>query len=359
MGGGCLRQGAGHGPHQIDGRESPALRDGPVEDDMAVENAPQDVRQRSLHIAAGNEHREDGSDVPRPLRPRARTLGQGHDLGCGGGGKARNHRRLSACGGHLPVRFGVAGDRVRQKQDVAAVVAEPFGHGQRRGKAAGAVRRGTVGGGGDDHRPRHALRSERALDEIAHLPAAFADQGQHDHVRLDAAGKGRKQGRFAYTGSGKQPDPLTAHDRQHRVERAKAGGQPRPHRAPGGGGGSGGEMRQAHSPRKQRTPVEGTARWIDDAADPAGIRSQGRRALGQHAIAGNQPGGRAVQKHRDSAVRGADDLTAHGADTHCHALSKTSGARQARHPQHAFADRVEPSGLPDHGRTPDGGRHVQ
>ena len=63
------------------------------------------------------------------------------------------------------------------------------------------------------------------LQKLIQFPSAFADQAEHDHIRLAAAGNRRHQRRLAATRSGEDADTLSLSHRQERVDGANAGRQ--------------------------------------------------------------------------------------------------------------------------------------
>ena len=78
------------------------------------------------------------------------------------------------------MRLGKPGDRIEQEQHVQALIPEMFcgRHG-----AIGCAFLGTgrfAGGCGDNDRLRHDRFRKNVADELVHLTAAFADQGD-DH----------------------------------------------------------------------------------------------------------------------------------------------------------------------------------
>ena len=109
-------------------REPSPFGDGPVQHDMPVQHAAQDVGNRLLHIGTGDQHAEDAGDVAGPLRAGASTFGQRHDQMRGRGRKAAIAGRLASGQRDLAMRLGKAGDRIGQEQHVAAGVAEMLGH---------------------------------------------------------------------------------------------------------------------------------------------------------------------------------------------------------------------------------------
>src|SRR5450759_5172298 len=125
---GCLRRprhGAGDRFEDVDGRIAPALGNGALHDDMAVEDAAHGIRHRLVMVVAVHQHAENAGDGallgarPGPFE-QARQLGEyGRRIALGG-------RRLASREPDLALRHGKAGDRIHQHQHIFAEVAEYF-----------------------------------------------------------------------------------------------------------------------------------------------------------------------------------------------------------------------------------------
>lgn len=86
--------------------------------------------------------------------------------------------------------------RIDQQKHLFARIPEVFGHGHRCGRAAASLRRRLVRSRDDHHGTFHAGRTHHTFDEIPHLSRPLANQGDHDHIRLDSLAQLAKQRRF-------------------------------------------------------------------------------------------------------------------------------------------------------------------
>ena len=96
--------------------------------------------------------------------------------------------RLADGEADLALGPGEAGDRVEEEHHVLALVAEVLGDGRRDVGAAQARKGRRIRGRHDDDRAREALLAEVVLDELPHLAAALADEGDDVDVRVGVAG---------------------------------------------------------------------------------------------------------------------------------------------------------------------------
>ncbi len=187
---------------------------------MAVEDRAHGVGDRLVHVVAVDEHGVEAGD--RAARRGAGALEQLR--------QQREHaRRVAARGGRLADRQAdlalghrEARDRVHHQHHVAALVAEVLGD---RGRGEGGLdahERGLVGRRDDHDRAGHALGAEVALDELAHLAAALADEADHVDVGRRRAGDHAQQRRLADAGAGEDAEALAAAAGDERVERAHA-----------------------------------------------------------------------------------------------------------------------------------------
>ena len=168
------------------------------------------------------------------------------------------------------MRLGKAGDRIDQQQHMPTLVAEMLGHRHRRQRAA----RRTSGDWSEvaaTTTPRAMpCRPEHPLGKLAQLAPAFADQRDHDDIRLDPARELRQQRGFADARSGEKTDPLAADQRQQRVEdRDTRCPAARPDAGAGAAGGAAARRARGCSAAQQRATVQRLAEGIDDPADPA------------------------------------------------------------------------------------------
>ena len=100
-------------------------------------------------------------------------------------------------------------------------VAEVLGDRGRREGRPDAHQRRLVGGGDDHDRVRERV-AEVALDELAHLAAALADQRDHVDLGRGRAGDHAQQRGLADARAGEDAEALAAAARDKRVERADA-----------------------------------------------------------------------------------------------------------------------------------------
>ena len=135
---------------------------------------------------------------------------------------AAGRRRLAGGEPDLALRHRDAGEAVHHQYDVLAGVAEVLGDpGGDEGRAE-PLDRGRVGGGDDDDGAGQPLGAEVVLDELAHLAATLADQGDDRHRRVGAAGDHRQQRGLADAAAGHDRDALAAAARHEGVEGADA-----------------------------------------------------------------------------------------------------------------------------------------
>ena len=140
--------------------------------------------------------------------------------------------------------------------------------------ATKAARSRSTGGasevGDDDDGAGETLGAEVVLDELADLAAALADQGDHRHRGVGAAGDHRQQGGLADAGAGHDRDALAATAGHERVEGADAEAD-----LPVDPGAAqrrrGGVLdRDLRKPDERRTAVERAAEAVDHAAEELG-----------------------------------------------------------------------------------------
>ena len=130
----------------------------------------------------------------------------------------REDRRRVALGGRrladgqpdLALRHGEAGHRVHHQVDPAALVAEVLGDGRGEEAPAGADQRQPVGGGHHHHRAPEPFRAQVLLEELAHLAAALADQGDDVDVGGGRAGDHAEQHALAHARAREDADALPA-----------------------------------------------------------------------------------------------------------------------------------------------------
>ena len=140
----------------------------------------------------------------RPPGPLDQLRQQGEDRG----GEASRGGRLARRQADLPLGQGEPRQRIHQQQHVLALVAEIFGDGGGRRGRLGAHQGRLVARGHHDHALGQPGRPQVALDELVDLAAAFADQGDDDHVGGRVAGHHSQQHALAHARAGKNPHPL-------------------------------------------------------------------------------------------------------------------------------------------------------
>lgn len=138
-----------------------------------------------------------------------------------GGRKAAPGGRFARGKTDLALGAAEARHRVHHEHHALALIAEIFGHGRGRVRGLQPFHGGTVRGGDDQHGLFPAFRSQVVLDELPDFAAAFADQGQHAHVRRAALDdRGQKRTLAAACRRRKYPAlPLAAG--QHAVDHAQ------------------------------------------------------------------------------------------------------------------------------------------
>ena len=282
---GCLRRprhGAGDRFEDVDGRIAPALGDGALHDDMAVEDAAHGIRHRLVMVVAVHQHAEDAGDGallgarPRPFQ-QTRQFGEyGRRIALGG-------RRLAGRQPDLALRHGKAGDRIHQHQHIFAEVAEIFRDRQRQIGRLAAHQRRFVRGRDHHHGARETGRAQIVLQEFLHLAAALADQADHRNVGRHVAGQHRQKHRFADTRARKDAHALAAADGEKGIERAHAEIERLAHPHAGMRRRRRIAERVRRRTRRQLTqPVDRLAHGVDHAAKPALGRADGAGGGGDH-----------------------------------------------------------------------------
>ena len=146
------------------------------------------------------------------------------------------------------------------------------------------------------------------LDEAAHLAAALADQGQHDHIGLRAARDHAEQRALADAAATEETDALSPPAGQHRIHRAHAGAQRRDdgiaiHRIERRW-----KQRIPHV-RRERLSVERLTQRIDDATEQSRADANRHRAGARDdAIARTYTRGITERHGQQRALAEADDL---------------------------------------------------
>ena len=156
-----------------------------------------------------------------PLRAGAGALEQPRQDGEHRRRVAARRRRLADREPDLALRHREAGQRVHHQHHVEARVAEVLGDRGREERAADADQRRLIGGRDDDDRARQALGPEIALDELAHLAAALADQRDDVHLGPRRARDHAEQRALADARAGEDAEPLAAAAGEQRVRCAR------------------------------------------------------------------------------------------------------------------------------------------
>ncbi len=201
----------------------------------------------------------------RPAGPFAQTGQRAEDrrrVTLGGRRFARGEADFAQ--GHRVARGGV-----HHQEHVVVAVAEALGDRQRGLGALGAQDRGLVRGHHHDDAARKPLRAQVPFEELAHLAASLADEGQDIHVHRRVAREHPQQHRLAHAAAGEDAEPLAAGDGDQAVDRAHSGRQ----------------LLAAAA------PVKGAQRWARRAVVAAGDPEGGRR---RWAPPGRRAPGRAI-----------------------------------------------------------------
>jgi hypothetical protein len=119
----------------------------------------------------------------------------------------------------FPLGHGEARQRVHHHQHVLALVAEVLRNGDGGEGRLDALNRRGIRRGHDHHAPGQALGPEGFLEEVPHLAAALADQGQHVDVRLAGSRDFAQQRALADAAAGEDAHPLALAAGQQSVER--------------------------------------------------------------------------------------------------------------------------------------------
>ena len=216
--------------------------------------------------------------MPGPARSSSlRQLGEdGRRIALGG-------RRLAGGEADLALRHGKARDAVDEAEHVAARGRGRYSAMRERqiGRLAAHQRR-FVRGRDDDDAARQALGPEIVLDEFLHFAAALADQPDHRRVGGGVARDHRQQHRLADAGAGEDAHALAAAAGQKGVDGAHAEidlaldalarmGRRRLVAQRIGGAAA----------RQRALAVDRLAQRVDDAAEPAVVRIDRRRPVGE------------------------------------------------------------------------------
>ena len=137
--------------------ETAALGDGPLHDDVAVEDPAHGVGDRLVVVVAIDQHGEEqpgdraSDSAVGPCGARAGALQQLRQFGEDGGRVAARGRRLAGGQADLALGHGEAGDAVHQAQHLLEVlVAQELGQGHGHIGRLAPLQRRLVRGGDDD-----------------------------------------------------------------------------------------------------------------------------------------------------------------------------------------------------------------
>ncbi len=201
-----------------------------------------------------------------------------------------------------------------------------------RGLAAQQRRR--VGGGNHDHRAGEPGRSKLVLDELAHLPAALADQREHRDVAGGLTGEHPEQRGLAHAGAREQAEPLALAAGGETINCPNAEVQPRPKPAARGGvrrSGADGAGRRAAPERC--ASVKRPAERVDHPAKPV-IRD------GEHPAAGG--GAAALADGRIGQDDAARPQSVQRAERHCLGGARAEADDLRRHRQPTARQQGQP-----------------
>ena len=132
-------------------------------------------------------------------------------------------RRGRLAGGEADLALGLrhARERVDEEEDALSLRPEVLGDGGGDHRRPHALQGRLVAGGDHHHRAGEAV-SEVALDEVAHLAAALADEPHHHHVGVGRAGQHAEEHALAHPRSGQDGEPLPLADGEAGVDGADA-----------------------------------------------------------------------------------------------------------------------------------------
>ncbi len=135
------------------------------------------------------------------------------------------------------------------------------------------------------------------MDELAHLAASLADQGNHVDVRLGAAGDHAQQRTLPDAGAGKDAHALPAPHREEGVDGADAGMHRGVDELPLHGRGRVGVHGLLAVDHERALAIDGVAAGVDDAAQQPGAYLHGKRQVGPLYEAARAQARRFVERH--------------------------------------------------------------
>ena len=241
---------------------------------MAVEDRARRVGDRLVHVVALDEHGVEAGD--RAPLGGAGALEQARQRREHRRRVAARRRRLADREPDLAAGHREAGDRVDHQQHVPAGVAERLGDRGRDERGLDPDEGRLVGGRDDDDRAAEP-EPEVALDELAHLAAALADEADHvdvgrrgarDHPEQRRLADARSRRRCRAAGRARRGRACRARGR-----RAAAASSIRVRRSESGGSAAAGRRTVE---RSGRPAVDRAAEAVEDAAEQLLADRRGR-----------------------------------------------------------------------------------
>ncbi len=217
------RHDSGDGGQNVHGRIVVLLGQGPVQDDVAVENRPGRIGNRLVEVVPVYEDRIEAGDGA--FRRIARPLQKTGQLRIDGRRIPTRHRRFPGSQADFPLGHAESGQGVHHEKDVLALVPEVLGDGRGGQGRLLPDQGGLVRSRNHDHRPLHSFGPDIVLDKLPDLTAPLANEGHHRDVRPRVSRKHAHQGGLADAGTREDADTLALSDRDQAVDGLDPEGQ--------------------------------------------------------------------------------------------------------------------------------------
>ena len=293
----------------VDCREPAALRDLTRENDLSVQQAAQNIRNRFVHIGAGDKHGENRRDIARAIDPRPGPFAQPCQQWRDRRRKAPHRWRFVCGGGDLPVRFCQTGNGIDHEQDMAALIPEMF-RDRHRGERRPAPRQGRLVRCGSHYdRPRHSGRAKDMPHEGTDLTPALSNKGDDADIGLQPRCKRAQKVRLADARAREKPQPLTPHDREKGIHGTQSGREARPKPAPAPGRRRCRVYMSWLLARGEGPVVQRPAARIDKAPYPTVVRRKLEGPRMKHGVTDRQAGRRPFHDDDGRARVDCDDFT--------------------------------------------------
>ena len=311
---------------------------------MPVEDPAHGVGHRFVMVITFDQYREQAGDRAT-AGAGTRPFEQARQFGKQTGRVAARGGRLAGGKANFTQCETEPRDAVHQQQNGFSLVAEVFGDGH--GGVCGftAQQWWLIGRGDHDDRAGDC-RAEVVFDELAHLTAAFSDQGKHHDVAIGLLRQHGEQRGFPHTRPSKKPEPLPGTAGREQVERVNAERDSRTKAAACRRRRRGGTDRPERGCRQRASSIERRAQRVDHPAEPGVTDRQARLALpdGHRRRGARADTGERSERHGPrAAVLETNDLRL-----------RRSGAPGQREPVTDRKQRVEPGNLErDAGRAGD------